>query len=95
MQIKYSKLAIRELNKMPENITKNIISFIIKLPKGNIKALKNVNNNSRLIVGKYRIIYQQINDVFLIKNIGTRGIYTREHIKMKEIIKNQFNYSIF
>lgn len=45
----------------------------IKPPEGDIKSLKGTNNEYRLRVGKYRIIYHYENDNLVILDIGSRG----------------------
>lgn len=81
MQIKYSKQAIKAIKKLPRNIAIIVKAAIEGLtdspPRGDIKNIQGyTDGRKQLSVGKYRIIYQYLNDgeiyVWII-DIDSRG----------------------
>lgn len=81
MQIRYSKQAAKDIKKLPQNMAKLVKMAIEGLaetpPKGDIKIMQGYSDGrKRLRVGKYRIIYQYLNDgeiyVWIIE-VGARG----------------------
>lgn len=86
----YSKKAIKFLKETDKSIRDKIFKGILGLteipPVGDIKALQGRDNELRLRISKYRIIYQYQNNNLMILDIGSRGdIYKYEDIKMSEI----------
>lgn len=77
MEISYKKTALKFLQRKDKNTRDNIILGIKGLtktpPEGDIKVLQGRNNEFRLRVGKYRIIYEYQNNMLVIKDIGSRG----------------------
>ena len=81
MQIKYSKQAVKAIQKLPKDVAKLVKVAIEGLtetpPKGDIKTMQGYSDGrKRLRVGKYRVIYQYLDDgeiyVWII-DIGSRG----------------------
>ncbi len=74
MSIEYSKKAIKAIKSINEPYRGRILKAIKKIPSGDIKQMKNYDNAYRLRVGKYRIIYYNIDThTILIDEIGLRG----------------------
>jgi len=79
VQIEYSKKAVKYINGL-DKITKQRIKIGIEgltkqPPKGDIKLLQGYSDNrKRLRIGKYRIIYNYLqNDILYIINLDSRG----------------------
>ena len=82
MQIKYSREAIKFLDKQTKRSVKRIREAIAKLtlnpPEGDIAALQGYSDNrKRLRVGAWRIIFKYTEEgqveILLIIDIGNRG----------------------
>lgn len=81
MEIIYTKQAQKSIEKLPKDIkqlVKTAIECLSEVPqKGDIKIMQGYSDNrKRLRVGKYRIIYKQINETIvyiLIMDVGSRG----------------------
>lgn len=81
MEIKLSRQAIKFLNKLNADrrnqLKQAIRGLTMKPPQGDIKALKGTQNEYRLRVGKYRVIYsydiKNTLEILLVLKIGTRG----------------------
>lgn len=81
MEIRYSKQAQKDIRKLPKDVARLIKQAIEGLienpPKGDIKTMQGYSDGrKRLRVGKYRVVYQYINDssicVWIIE-VGSRG----------------------
>lgn len=81
MEIKYSKKAAKNAAKLPKDVAKLVKQAIEGLaetpPRGDIKNMQGYSDGrKRLRVGKYRVIFQYLNDgsvyVWIIE-IGSRG----------------------
>jgi len=72
MDIKYSKQAVKAINKMNNPIKKRIKSAVEKLPNGDIKKLKGYSIAYRLRVGDYRILFD-MSDNIEVTDILSRG----------------------
>lgn len=81
VQIRYSKQAVKDIKKIPKDVSKLVKVAIEGLtetpPKGDIKIMQGYSDGrKRLRVGKYRVIYQHLNDgeiyVWIIE-VGSRG----------------------
>lgn len=81
MEIRYSKQAQKDVRKLPKDVARLVRKAIEGLtetpPKGDIKIMQGYSDGrKRLRVGKYRVIYQYLNDgniyVWVIE-IGSRG----------------------
>lgn len=82
MNIEYSKKAVKYINTLDRTTKQRIKAGIEGLtqipPKGDIKLLQGYSDNrKRLRIGKYRIIYNYLQngniEVLYIINIDTRG----------------------
>lgn len=69
-QIEFSKVALKQLKRLPVNIKERIDKKILDLsiePRPNgVKKLKNTENGYRIKVGSYRILYDIFDDILLI-----------------------------
>lgn len=81
MEIRYSKQAQKDIRKLPNDVARLVKKAIEGLtenpPKGDIKTMQGYSDGrKRLRVGKYRVVYQYLNDgsvyVWIIE-IGSRG----------------------
>lgn len=81
MEIRYSKQAQKDIRKLPKDVARLVKQAIEGLienpPKGDIKTMQGYSDGrKRLRVGKYRVVYQYINDgsiyVWIIE-VGSRG----------------------
>lgn len=77
MKIQYSKIAVKSISEMDRKTQQRIKQAIEQIPNGNIIALQGRENEYRLRIGKYRIIfeYKQNDDekILCILDIGSRG----------------------
>lgn len=73
MEIIISKTAEKNLRKMDRNMRDRILDGIKKIPKGDIKKLKGFNNDYRLRIGDYRILFTKIGNVINVIGIAPRG----------------------
>ncbi|MDR2168354.1 MAG: type II toxin-antitoxin system RelE/ParE family toxin [Clostridiales bacterium] len=81
MEIRYSKEAYKRLKRYDKKTRRRILNGINGLtqapPKGDIKPLKGSNNELRLVVGKYRVVYEYLANgnlrILMINNIDSRG----------------------
>ena len=81
MKIKYSKQALKTLKACDSSmrgIIRQKINGLTKTPpQGDIKPLQGSKTEKRLRVGKYRVIYEYLQDnsmkVLMINKIDTRG----------------------
>ena len=58
---------------LPQREQHRIADAIFKLPQGDTKLLEGEKNAYRLRVGKWRIVYQILDDEVIIRDIGSRG----------------------
>jgi len=72
LQIEYSKTALKFLKKQTKQTQLRIISAIEKIPCGDIIKLQG-QQNYRLRVGNYRIIFNQDGRIVYIFDINNRG----------------------
>lgn len=76
-EVKYSKQAIKFLNKQSKQTKNRIINAINLLPQGDVKKLQG-KDKYRLRVGDFRVIFDLEGNIILVANIGNRGdIYKR------------------
>lgn len=73
MKIIITKSAKKEMKKMDNGTRNRIIAAVNKNPVGDIKRLRGYEDNFRLRVGDYRILYTQISEKIMINNILPRG----------------------
>lgn len=73
MNIEYSKKAVKYINTLDRPTKQRIKNAVEKLPTGDIKKLKGVENGYRLRVGDLRVLFSiEDNDIY-IDNIIPRG----------------------
>lgn len=72
LEIEYSKQALKFLKKQDVTTQRRIINAISNLPKGDVKTLQG-KIGYRLRVGDYRIIFDNIENIIVIRLIGNRG----------------------
>ena len=65
LQIEYKKKAVKYINTCDKAIE--------KIPLGDIKKLKGLENDYRLRVGNLRVLFTLENDIIIIDEIGPRG----------------------
>jgi len=80
MTIKYTKQALKTLaayDKSTRELMRARISGLTETPpKGDIKPLQGSKTEKRLRVGKYRVIYEYLDDgvkILMVNKIDTRG----------------------
>lgn len=77
MEIIYKKSAVKFLKiadkKLSSRILKGIEGLTNEPPEGDIKALQGRENELRLRIGKYRIIYEYSGNNLIILDIDSRG----------------------
>ena len=70
--IRYSRQAIKFLEKQELNVRQRIQSAIMNLPAGDVKKLRN-QPHYRLRVGSFRIIFDRDGVITMIIKIDNRG----------------------
>lgn len=73
MQIEYKKKAVKYINTYDKATKKRLKEAIEKIPLGDIKKLKGLENDYRLRVGNLRVLFILENDIIIIDEIGPRG----------------------
>lgn len=73
MRIEYSKKAVKYINALDKSTKQRIKAGIEKLPTGDIKKLKGVENGYRLRLGDLRVLFSLEDDFIYIDNIIPRG----------------------
>lgn len=73
MYIKYEKMAVKHIETMDRNTKLRLKTAIEKLPFGDIKKLKGYQNEYRLRVGNFRVLFSLENDIITIKDVLPRG----------------------
>ena len=69
----YSKQAEDYLDKQNKKQTERIKSSITKLPAGDVKKLKGIQNSYRLRVGSVRVLFEKDGDKIHVVKIDNRG----------------------
>ncbi|RRD93635.1 type II toxin-antitoxin system RelE/ParE family toxin [Clostridiales bacterium COT073_COT-073] len=72
MEVKYSKQAVKFLDKQKEEAKNRIKKAIMKLPLGDVKKLKG-SDYYRLRVGDFRVIFDRNFNIIHIIKIDNRG----------------------
>ena len=73
MKPEYSKQAENYLNKQTQKQSERVKQAISKLPCGDVKKLKGIENAYRLRIGNIRVLFEKNdNNIFVIK-IDNRG----------------------
>lgn len=73
MQIEYSKEAIKHIKSLDKPMRSRVLSAIEKIPSGDIKKLVGLENDYRLRVGDYRILFSKSENIIIIKDVLPRG----------------------
>ncbi|AMB96409.1 type II toxin-antitoxin system RelE family toxin [Aerococcus urinae] len=69
----FKKKALKFLKKQSKIDQDRLITAIYRIPKGDIKNMADYDNLKRLRVGKYRILFTEMDEGIEILNIGSRG----------------------
>lgn len=77
LNVEFSKPALKELRKLPEDIAQRICDAIVRLsrrePNLDIKRIIRSNDKTnRLRVGRYRVIFKETIDTIVILSIALR-----------------------
>lgn len=73
MKIEYSKKAVKYINSADKPTKRRLKEAIEKIPSGDIKRLKGIEEAYRLRVGDLRVLFTLENDTIYIDNIIPRG----------------------
>ena len=73
MNIEYSKKAVKYINSADKPTKRRLKEAIEKIPSGDIKRLKGIEEAYRLRVGDLRVLFTLENDTIYIDNIIPRG----------------------
>lgn len=73
VQIEYSKKAAKYINALDKPTKQRIKTGIEKLPAGDIRKLKGVENGYRLRIGDLRVLFSMEDNYIFIDNILPRG----------------------
>lgn len=73
MQIEYSKKAVKYINSADKTTKKRLKEAIEKIPFGDVKKLKGVEEGYRLRVGDLRVLFTMGDNNIYIENIIPRG----------------------
>ena len=73
LQIEYKKKAVKYINTCDKATKKRLKEAIEKIPLGDIKKLKGLENDYSLRVGNLRVLFTLENDIIIIDEIGPRG----------------------
>lgn len=73
MQIEYTRDAVKHIKSLDKPTRNRILSAIEKIPLGDIKKLVGLENDFRLRVGGYRILFSRSDNIIIIKDVLPRG----------------------
>ena len=73
MQIEITKSAKKSMKKMDAATRNRIIAGIQKIPSGDIRKLQGYENDYRLRIGDYRILYTITGDLITVNDVLPRG----------------------
>jgi len=73
MKITILKEARKFLSSLPKDQQQRVANAIFDLPIGDVKPLEGEKSAFRLRVGKWRIVYQIVDDEIIIRKIRSRG----------------------
>ena len=73
LNIEYSKNAIKHIKEQDKSMKQRLKTAIEKLPDGDVKKLKGLQNDYRLRVGNLRVLFSIENDIIIIKDVLPRG----------------------
>lgn len=72
MKIDLSKKAEKFLDKLSDRQSHRILTALWKLPAGDVKPMQG-EDGFRLRVGDWRILYDIVDNVIIVREIGSRG----------------------
>ena len=73
MEIKFTKEAAKQINRLPQPLKGRIREAVCKLPEGDVIKLQGYITKYRLRVGDYRIIFDMRDNIITIGEILPRG----------------------
>ncbi len=73
MYIRYAKIAIKHIEDLDRISKQRIKTAIERLPFGDIKKLKGYQNDYRLRVGNFRVLFSLEDDIITVKDVLPRG----------------------
>ena len=73
MYIRYTKIAVKYIEILDKPTKQRIKTAIEKIPFGDIKKLTGYENDYRLRVGNYRVLFSLDNDIIIVKDVLPRG----------------------
>lgn len=73
MYIRYEKIAVKHIEILDGQTKQRLKMAIEKLPFGDIRKLKGYQNDYRLRVGNFRVLFSMENDIITIKDVLPRG----------------------
>ena len=73
MYIRYAKIAIKHIEDLDRISKQRIKTAIERLPFGDIKKLKGYQNDYRLRVGNFRVLFLLEDDIITVKDVLPRG----------------------
>ena len=73
MNIKYEKGAVKHILSLDSRAKMRLKNAIEKLPFGDVKKLKGYQNDYRLRVGNFRVLFSIENDIIVVKDVLPRG----------------------
>lgn len=73
MRLQITKSAEKSIKRLDTSTRARVIEGIRKLPDGDIRKLKGYENDYRLRIGNYRVIYKTDGDTIIISDVLPRG----------------------
>ena len=73
MYIRYEKIAVKHIEILDGQTKQRLKMAIEKLPFGDIRKLNGYQNDYRLRVGNFRVLFSMENDIITIKDVLPRG----------------------
>lgn len=73
MYVRYDKIAVKHIEILDRTNKQRLKTAIEKLPFGDIRKLKGYQNDYRLRVGNFRVLFLLKNDIITIKDVLPRG----------------------
>jgi len=73
LQIEYSKEAAKHIKMLDKPTKSRMKQAIEKLPSGDVRKLSGFENDYRIRVGGYRVLFSKFEDIIIIKDVLPRG----------------------
>ncbi len=78
MKIRWTKKAVKDLKQIQKIERKRILNAIDRIYTGDVKKLKgSLENLWRLRVGNYRVIFEMVEDVLIIRVLHRKNVYDK------------------